>query len=55
MPKVLRDTIDEDRGDIPRSTYITKILKHQIMRQPEKMNENHPKEPRYNISSGELC
>ncbi|HET7147984.1 MAG TPA: hypothetical protein VFI73_05735 [Candidatus Nitrosopolaris sp.] len=51
MPKVLRDTIDKERGDIPRSRYITKILKQQIMRQPERVNENHPKEHRYNISS----
>jgi hypothetical protein len=46
MPKVLKDIIDEERGDIPRSTYITKILEQQIMRQAEKVNENDPKKPR---------
>ncbi len=35
MPKTLKRAIDKMRGDIPRSRYISKILKQQITRQKE--------------------
>jgi hypothetical protein len=40
MPKVLKDTLDKERGDIPRSRYITKILQQQVTCKKEKENEN---------------
>ncbi len=40
MPKVLKDAIDKERGDVPRSRFITKILQQEVTRKKEKGNEN---------------
>lgn len=41
MPKSLKEKIDKERGDIPRSKYISRILKQQISRQEEHKNEDN--------------
>lgn len=41
MPKSLKEIIDDKRGDVSRSRYISKILKRQIMCRPEECNLTH--------------
>jgi hypothetical protein len=54
LPKSLKEVIDERRGDIPRSTYIYRILERQLDEKylKNQQNESRPL-PRQN-SAGSL-
>ena len=62
LPKELKDTIDKARGDIPRSTYISKLLKQihkkkeenqtdKIEENQQRASGNQPRQLSANLSS----
>jgi metal-responsive CopG/Arc/MetJ family transcriptional regulator len=41
LPKSLKETIDYKRGDIPRSKYISRILKRQLDHENSEVNQQN--------------
>jgi len=45
MPRNLREQIDQKRGDIPRSKYISRVLERQLEHENSTMNQQNLSRP----------
>jgi hypothetical protein len=45
MPRALKEAIDQRRGDIPRSKYISRILERQLVYENEVANQRNASRP----------
>ncbi|MFL6405947.1 MAG: hypothetical protein ACJ71F_02605 [Nitrososphaeraceae archaeon] len=45
MPRALKEAIDQRRGDIPRSKYISRILERQVVHENEVANQRNASRP----------
>ena len=45
MPRNLREQIDQKRGDIPRSKYISRVLERQLEHENSVVNKQNPSRP----------
>lgn len=45
MPRALEEQIDQKRGDIPRSKYISRILEQQVVHENKIVNQQNMSRP----------